>query len=125
MKEYISIVRPFWPAVKRGATLRCPACGKGALFRKYLKVADECAHCGEALHHQEADDGPAYATIFVVGHVLVPLVLIVERTWQPEFWVHAVLWGPFAVAMSLTLLPITKGALVAAQWSKRMHGFGL
>jgi uncharacterized protein (DUF983 family) len=28
------------------------------------------------------------------------------------------------VAMSLFLLPRLKGALVAIQWAKRMHGFG-
>ena len=116
--------RPFWPAIQRGAALRCPACGKGHMFRKYLKVADNCANCGEALHHHEADDAPPYFTIFIVGHIVIPLMLVVERAYRPEIWVHTALWLPLTLILSLTLLPVTKGAVIAAQWAKRMHGFG-
>ena len=117
--------RDFWPSIQRGASLRCPACGKGHMFRKYLKVADHCENCGEALHHHEADDAPPYFTIFIVGHLVVPLILIVERLYRPEIWVHMTIWLPLTLALSLALLPVTKGAVVAAQWAKRMHGFGL
>ncbi|MDP4824100.1 MAG: DUF983 domain-containing protein, partial [Aestuariivirgaceae bacterium] len=34
------------------------------------------------------------------------------------------LWLPLTLILSLTLLPVTKGAVIAAQWAKRMHGFG-
>ena len=54
-----------------------------------MKVTDTCPHCGEALHHQRADDAPPYFTIFIVGHIMIPLVLIVERVWQPSYLVHA------------------------------------
>ena len=67
--------RPTWQSLLRGASLKCPACGVGALFRRYLKVADNCPHCGESLHHHRADDAPAYFTITIVGHVVVSLVL--------------------------------------------------
>ena len=62
----------------RGAKLTCPSCGKGSMFRRYLKVADECPSCGEELHHHRADDFPAYLVIVIVGHILVPIVLVVE-----------------------------------------------
>ena len=39
----------------RGARLTCPACGKGAMFRRYLKVSDTCPACSEALHHHRAE----------------------------------------------------------------------
>jgi uncharacterized protein (DUF983 family) len=94
------------------------------MFRKYLKVADNCENCGEALHYHEADDAPPYFTIFIVGHIIVPLVLVVERLYRPEMWVHMAIWLPLTLALSLALLPVTKGAVVAAQWAKRMHGFG-
>ena len=95
------------------------------MFRKYLKVADHCENCGEALHHHEADDAPPYFTIFIVGHLVVPLILIVERLYRPEIWVHMTIWLPLTLALSLALLPVAKGAVVAAQWARRMHGFGL
>ena len=48
------------------------------MFRAFLKVADRCDACGEELHHQRADDFPAYLVIVIVGHLVVPLVLHVE-----------------------------------------------
>lgn len=84
----------------RGAWLRCPACGTGALFHRYLKVSDNCSHCGEALHHHRADDGPTYFTIVIVGHVVVSLVLAVEMAYRPPLWLHAALWLPLTVRSS-------------------------
>lgn len=110
-------------ALWRGSRLRCPACGRGRLFRSYLKVAESCASCGEALHHQRADDAPAYFVILIVGHVVAGLALTVETAYKPEMWVHWVLWLPLALAMTLTGLPMVKGALVGLQWALRMHGF--
>ncbi|MBZ0217536.1 MAG: DUF983 domain-containing protein, partial [Fimbriimonadaceae bacterium] len=69
------------------------------------------------------DDAPPYFTILIVGHVIVPLLLIVEQTWRPDLWIHAAIWLPLTVILSLTLLPIVKGALVGVQWALYMHGF--
>ena len=80
--------RPLLQSLLRGARLKCPACGTGAVFRRYLKVADTCPHCGEALHHHRADDAPAYFTIVVVGHVVVAMVLSVEMAFRPPLWLH-------------------------------------
>ena len=105
------------------AMSRCPNCRQGRLYSKYLKVADQCARCGEELHHHRADDAPPYFTIFIVGHILVPLVLWTEKVWKPELYVHFALWLPLAVIMTLTLLPVVKGAVVGLQWALCMHGF--
>jgi uncharacterized protein (DUF983 family) len=37
--------------------------------------------------------------------------------------VHAALWGPLTVGLSLALLQPIKGAIVAWQWAQYMHGF--
>ena len=94
------------------------------MFRSFLKVADACPSCGEALHHHRADDAPPYFTIIIVGHVVVGGILILEKLVQPASWVHMVLWLPLTVILSLLLLPPIKGALVGLQWALRMHGFG-
>ena len=108
----------------RGARLACPACGRGRMFHRYLKVVDNCSVCSTALHHQQADDAPPYMTIFIVGHIVVPLLLVVERGYSPPEWVHAVLWLPLTLVLALSILPVTKGALVALQWALRLGGFG-
>jgi len=115
--------RPLSQSLLRGASLKCPACGTGALFRRYLKVADSCTHCGESLHHHRADDAPAYFTIVIVGHVVVSLVLAVEVAYRPPMWLHAALWLPLTVALALVLLAPIKGTLVSLQWALLMHGF--
>src|SRR5215510_1353587 len=109
--------RPVGTALLRGAMLKCPACGVGAMFRRYLKVADHCPRCGEALHHQRADDAPPYFTI-VVG-----LMLAVEMAYRPPLWVHGALWVPLTLILALLLLPSVKGTIVALQWALYMHGF--
>ena len=116
--------RPVWPAVRRGLLKRCPACGVGSIYRAFLKVVDRCPHCTEELHHHRADDAPPYFTMLIVGHVVVGGVLWLEQAAAPAMWVHAALWLPLTLLLSLLLLPRVKGALVGLQWSLRMHGFG-
>jgi uncharacterized protein (DUF983 family) len=111
-------------ALLRGASCRCPNCGEGPSFRKFLKVKDNCDACGEDLSHQRADDMPAYIVMSIVGHIVIGLVLWVETNYAPDLWVHLALWFPLTVALSLALLPPVKGTIVAMQWYLGMHGFG-
>ena len=69
---------PTKQAMIRGFLQRCPNCGKGHLFRAYLKQVDSCADCGEPFGHIRADDGPAWLTILITGHVVVGVALAVE-----------------------------------------------
>ncbi len=116
--------RPLKPALLRGWQRRCPNCGAGPMMRGYLTVRQSCPVCGEELHHHRADDGPAYLTILIVGHLLAPLLLYVFVRWRPDPIVLATLFSVGTVGLSLFLLPRLKGAVVAIQWAKRMHGFG-
>lgn len=116
--------RPVKPALLRGWRRRCPACGQGALFEGYLKVRGACTTCGEDLHHQRADDGPAYMTILIVGHLMAPVMLWVFVTYRPSPLALIIGFTLGCVGLSLYLLPRFKGSLVALQWAKRMHGFG-
>ena len=116
-------VRDFRRALLRGLLCRCPHCGSGRMFRAFLKVADECPACHEPLHHHRADDAPAYFVILIVGHIVVPMALWVERAFSPSDLVHMALWLPLATGLSLALLQPIKGALVGLQWANFMHGF--
>ena len=111
-------------AIKRGLRGRCPACGEGRILHAYLKVNDSCPVCGEELHHHRADDFPPYLTIFVVGHILGAAMFAVDEIWPDlPMTFHFLLWPTLCVVLSLWLLPIFKGALIAYQWALRMHGF--
>ncbi len=117
-------MRSWRRAMLRGVRMRCPACGQGSIYGRFLKVRDDCASCGLGLHHHRADDAPPYFTMLILGHILVPLVLMLERAAMPPLWVHLSLWLPLTVILSLVLLPRIKGALIGLQWAHRMHGFG-
>jgi len=116
--------RDWVQAVRRGGAGKCPSCGRGNLFRRYLKVADTCPTCSEELHHHRADDAPPYFTILIAGHFIIAGVMIVEEQLQPSYWLHLAIWFPLTMGMCLWMLPRIKGALVGLQWALRMHGFG-
>lgn len=90
----------------------------------FLRVRESCPVCGEALHHHRADDGPAYLTIVVVGKVMAPFLYLAFVAWRPDPLLLAAGFTLGSVALALWLLPRIKGAFVALQWSRRMHGFG-
>jgi len=106
-------------ALKRGFLCRCPNCGKGRLFKSYLKLADRCGECGEPLGHIRADDLPAYFTIFIVGHVVVGLMLIAVRLGISN-WIGIPVCLAATVAMTLWLLPRVKGVVAAHLWRLKL-----
>jgi uncharacterized protein (DUF983 family) len=116
--------RELRPALLRGWRRRCPQCGQGPLLKNYLTVRATCPVCGEAFHHHRADDGPAYLTILIVGHLMAPALLWAFTTFRPDPMILASSFTVATVALSLYLLPRLKGAIVGFQWAKRMHGFG-
>jgi uncharacterized protein (DUF983 family) len=102
----------FLTAVGRGLRNRCPVCGEAPVFQGFLRVVPECGHCGTPLGRLRADDAPPYFTILLVGHLLVPGVLWVEKVWEPAMWLHMVVWLPlFTILCTLVLRPV-KGAVV-------------
>lgn len=114
--------RSVWLGFKRGVRGRCPACGKAALFSSYLKVVPDCPSCGHVLSQYRADDGPAYFTILIIGHLLIgPLLFIPAIRTGPVELVSAILVGSIVVA-ALVLLPLVKGAFVGVQWAVRDRG---
>ncbi|HVJ52150.1 MAG TPA: DUF983 domain-containing protein [Aliidongia sp.] len=102
-------------AMTRGFSLCCPNCGKGALFRSLLKLTDNCPVCGEKLGDIRADDVPAYFTILIVGHIVVPALLIAER-YDFSSWAELSVAVPATLALTWLLLPRVKGAIAALLW---------
>jgi uncharacterized protein (DUF983 family) len=115
--------RDVWTALKRGFRGRCPRCGQGKLFRAFLKVADHCPVCGLDFTPHRADDLPAYLVIVIVGHIVVPLALIIETNYSPPVALQLAIYLPATVIASLLLLQPVKGAVIGIQWALRMHGF--
>jgi uncharacterized protein (DUF983 family) len=109
-------------AILRGLSHRCPDCGKGRLYRAYLKVTPNCSECTHPLGEYRADDGPAYFTILLVGHLVVGPLLFFPWIWKaPVALVLPATLIPLA-AITLLLLPRIKGALIGLLYSLRTTG---
>jgi uncharacterized protein (DUF983 family) len=118
-----SALKQSWSAaLSRGFRQRCPCCGEGRLFLKYISVNQTCSACGLELAAYRSDDAPAYFTIAIVGHIIVPSMLILEQTAHPAAWVHMAMWLPLTLILTLALLPRVKGALLGVQWMLRIKG---
>jgi uncharacterized protein (DUF983 family) len=111
----------FLTGLRRGFAHRCPNCGEGKLYRRYLKVESFCTHCGHELASYPADDGPAYFTILIVGHLVVAPLLIFPIIWQAPAAVVLPLTLIPLMGLTLLLLPRIKGAFIGALWALGLH----
>ena len=109
--------RSVFTAVFRGALARCPHCGRGRLFHAYLKQVDACAECSEAFGGIRADDGPAWLTILVVGHVAGAVALYTETHASLPVWFSILAFAGLTVALALLVLPRAKGMFIGAIWA--------
>ena len=103
--------------VWRGVRGRCPNCGEGRLFRRYLKVESPCSACGNDNARYPADDGPAYVTILLVGHLVVAPLLAFPFIWRSPLWLVIGSTIPALLLLTLVLLPRIKGGWIGLQWN--------
>ncbi len=106
-------------AAEAALRARCPRCGQGKLFNGYLAVAPRCSACGLDYAMFDAGDGPAVFVILIVGAIVAGAALYVEFTFQPPYWVHAVLWLPTIAILSFTLLRFMKSLLLVLQYKHK------
>ena len=99
-----------------GLTCRCPRCGKGRLFSGFLKLKPRCDICELDFAFADSGDGPAIFVILIAGFIVVGSALIVEIKYQPPYWVHALLWGPLILVVTLGPLRVLKSLLIALQY---------
>ncbi len=99
-----------------GLTARCPRCGQGKLFDGFLAVRPRCGACGLDYSFADAGDGPAVFVMFIAGFIVVGLALAVEIKYAPPLWVHALIWIPTILLVTLAPLRLIKGLLIALQY---------
>lgn len=103
-------------SVARGLTCKCPACGEGKLYQSFLGLRPACEKCGVDFTFIDSGDGPAVFIIMIGGAVVVFTALIVEVKYQPPYWLHAALWLPLILLVTLAPLRSMKSLLIALQF---------
>ena len=102
-----------------GVRGRCPRCGEGALLEGLLGVKPKCNVCGLDYSFADAGDGPAVFVILIIGFIVVGLALWLEVNYSPAVWGHLILWIPLATVLSLVLLRVLKGLMIALQYRNK------
>lgn len=102
--------------IRAGLSCGCPRCGEGKLFQGFLKVRPRCDACGLDYGFADAGDGPAVFIIFIAGFVVVGAALVTEALYHPPYWVHAALWLPLILILTLAPLRPMKGLMIALQY---------
>jgi uncharacterized protein (DUF983 family) len=102
--------------IARGLRGRCPRCGQGKLFAGFLGLRPRCGRCGLDFSFADAGDGPAVFVILIGGFIVVFAALITEIMYQPPYWLHAALWLPLVLLVTLAPLRLIKGLLIALQY---------
>ena|SRR5437868_529980 len=103
-------------AIRAGLSCACPRCGEGRLFAGFLTLRPRCEHCGLDYGFADSGDGPAVFIMFLAGAIVVGAALITEILFQPPYWVHAALWLPLIMLVTLGPLRPMKGLMIALQY---------
>ncbi len=106
-------------SIAKGALCRCPRCGKGKLFSGFLTLRAKCESCGLNYDFADAGDGPAVFVILIGGGIVVAAALFTEIVFQPPYWLHAALWFPLILLVTLAPLRSMKGVLIALQYHNK------
>ncbi|MDC7682558.1 DUF983 domain-containing protein [Asticcacaulis sp. BYS171W] len=105
-----------WTAVKRGLQRKCPACGEGRAFRAYLKIVDQCDHCQTPLGLYPCDDGPAYITMLLVGHIVIGPLFALDFFWKYPLGIVIPITLVALGLLTLVVLPFVKGGFLGLIW---------
>ena len=111
------LVHPLKQSIFRGVAGHCPACGKGALFWRYLKVNGRCEACDTDLARYPADDGPAYVTIMLIGHLVVAPMLVFTIVWRSNPLIALPIILTSLALLTLAVLPRIKGGWVGLMYA--------
>ena len=114
--------KALFASMRRGFRRHCPRCGKGLLFNGYLKPRPVCSICHAETGLIHTADIAPYFTILLVGHIIVPLLLLSEQHAAPPIWFQAILWPSLALALTLWFLPRVKGCIMGLMWALGMRG---
>lgn len=97
----------------------CPRCGKGQMFKSWLKISDRCEVCNLDYRFASPDDGPAFFSLTFVAFPLLFLVVWLQVAYELPIPVLLAIAVPLmSVGCLLPLRPI-KGWLVVSQFVHR------
>ncbi len=110
-------------AIWRGVKGECPRCGAARLFAKFLRPVSHCPACHQDWSLHQADDFPPYVSIFLTGHLLAPVMIMIGGSAALSLGAKTAIAMVLAAILMLSFLQPAKGGVIALQWWMGMHGF--
>jgi uncharacterized protein (DUF983 family) len=99
-----------------GLRCRCPRCGEGRLFSRFLTIADHCEACGLDFGFADPADGPAFFVMSGVGILVIAAWAVWAVIGQPPIWAQVAAVFPALIIGCLATLRPVKAWLVAEQY---------
>lgn len=81
--------------------------------------APRCRACGLDYAQFNVGDGPAAFLTLIVGAMIAVLAIWLQLSFDPPFWVHALLWIPLTTLLVIGGLRIAKAWLLGAEYRRR------
>lgn len=101
----------------RALQRRCPVCGGGPLFRRWIVMVDHCPACGIRMRRGEDGYtlGALWFNLFLAELITTTtLVVTLVRTWPDPPWDTLQVVGPIeAVVMPLLVWPFARTLFLA------------
>lgn len=81
-----------------------------------MTLKPKCSACGLDYAFADAGEGPAVFVMLIVGFLIIGMALWFDARFAPPVWLHALIWIPLAIIISLVLLKKMKGIMIALQY---------
>ena len=108
-----------WINFRRGLRLKCPKCGMGRLFQRYLIPVTHCSHCHFKWEDIRADLAPSWAAMTLAAHIIAVIYhFIIFPTGWPQM-MQITIAIILAIMLCLALLPPMKGLFMSIIWLYR------
>jgi uncharacterized protein (DUF983 family) len=85
------------------------------LFQSVIGFAPRCSACGLDFFAFNVGDGAASFLILIVGAIVTGLAMWLELSVSPPWYVHAALWLPLTLVLSVALMRVAKALLLAIE----------
>lgn len=86
------------------------------MFTRLIVFAPRCTSCGLDFQAFNVGDGAATFLILIVGAIVTGMAMWLELSRSPPWYIHVTLWLPLTLILSLALMRLAKGLLLALEY---------
>jgi uncharacterized protein (DUF983 family) len=102
-------------SVRRALLLKCPHCGGGRMFFRWVRSFERCSKCGFRFDRGEVD---YYIGAYTVNLIIAELIVVAMLLAAILYWWPDVPWEklPYALVVPVILAPIVTYPYSKALW---------